>query len=382
MAKDFYGILGVSKNATEQELKKAYRKSALQSHPDKHKGDKAAEKRFQEVNEAYQTLSDPQKRAMYDQYGSVPPGGFGGGSPGGGADFGQGFDFSQFGGGFSDIFESFFGGGFNNGGNTGRSKKKGPRRGEDVEVSLRISVEEAAFGIEKDLILEAMQSCEHCESTGAEPGSSVVDCKTCQGKGEIRGVRQTILGQMMTSRVCETCQGEGRHPEKKCSKCHGAGRVRRRTEITVKIPTGIHDGATLRMSGKGEAGLYGGESGDLFLHVTIAPHKKFVRDGSDVRSEESLHVLQAILGDTIPVETLHGQVDLKIPPGTPYGRVFRLKESGIQNLGRSSRGDHFVKILISIPEKLSKKEEELYRSLAEEMKTKRKEGGFFGKLFS
>ncbi|MEK7544812.1 MAG: molecular chaperone DnaJ [Patescibacteria group bacterium] len=378
MSQDFYRVLGVSKAASEQELKKAYRKLALESHPDKHKGDKAAEKRFQEVNEAYQTLSDPKKRAMYDQYGSVPPsGGFGGG----GADFGQDFDFSQFGGGFGDIFESFFGGGFNSGGATGRRKKKGPRRGEDVEVSLRISFEEAAFGMEKDLILEAMQGCEHCTSTGAEPGSTVVDCKTCQGAGEIRGVRQTMLGQMMTSRVCETCQGEGRYPEKKCSKCHGAGRIRRRTEITLKIPAGIHDGATLRMSGKGEAGVFGGEAGDLFLHIAVAAHKKFMREGSDVHSEEHIHVLQAILGDTIPVETLHGRVDLKVPAGTPYGRVFRLKDSGIQNLGRSSRGDHFVKILISIPEKLSKKEEEFYQSLAQEVKTKKKDG-FFGKLFS
>lgn len=408
MPKNFYEILGVSKNASQDEIKKAYRKLALQYHPDKNKGDKAAEKHFREINSAYETLSDQQKRSYYDQFGAAPGAGggagggfgqgfsgFGGSGFGGGGFGGQGgsFDFGQFSSGFGDIFESFFGGAGSGTGGEGSfggtrasaKRKRGPKRGDDIETTLRISFEEAVFGTQKDLVLETMHACDYCKGTGAEPSSKIVQCSICGGRGEIQSVRQTIFGQMMTSRVCSQCHGEGKHPEKKCSKCHGVTRIRRTEHVTVKIPAGIYTGATIRVTGKGEAGEMGGVSGDLYVNIDVAPSKKFARDGSDIYTEQKIHLLQAVLGDQVSIETLYGPVQLKIPAGTQSGKVFRLKEYGVQNLNRpsSSRGDHYVKIFVEIPEKLSKKEEELYREIAKEMKIKKKDdGSFFGKLFS
>jgi molecular chaperone DnaJ len=376
---DYYKILGVSKDASEQEIKKAYRKLALEHHPDKHKGDKAHEKQFKEINEAYEVLSDKQKRASYDQFGKVPPGGFGGGgqNPFGDGFQGGNFDFSQFGG-FGDIFENFFGG---NTGGQKKSPKRGPRRGEDIETTLRISFDEAVFGTQKEIVLAKMDTCTRCKGDGAEPGSSIVDCKTCHGSGEIKSVRQTIFGQMMTSRACESCHGAGRHPEKNCTTCHGAGRVRKNDSITLKIPAGVESGSTIRVTGKGQAGTTGGEPGDLYVSLDVSSSKKFARDGYDIHTQQTIHVLQAILGDTISVETLYGPVKLKIPAGTQSGRVFRLKEYGVQILNRSSRGDHFVKITVQIPEKLSKKEQTLYEEIVKEQREKGQDKGFFGSLF-
>ena len=384
MAKDYYEILGVSKQATDQEIKKAYRKLALQYHPDKNKGNKESEAKFKEINQAYEVLSDKQKRDNYDRFGSEGPqaqgfGGFGQGF-GGGFD-GQGFDFGGFGGGFSDIFETFFGQGM---GGRATSKKRGPRPGEDIEFRMTLTFEEAAFGVEKELLVTKAVSCSKCVGTGAEPGSKVVTCQTCGGTGEIRQIKQTIFGQVATSAVCPNCQGEGQIQEKKCTECHGATRVKKEEKIKVKIPAGVDNDSTVRISGKGQAGVYNGPYGDLYVHLKVTPSKKYLRSGYDVHTEEHIHLLQAVLGDEVDVETIHGKLSLKIPAGTQSGKVFKLKEYGIPKLKAEGKGDQYVKIIVDIPTKISKKEKELYSSLAKETgvinKEKTEKEGFLSKV--
>jgi len=389
MAKDYYSVLGVSRSATDQEIKKAYRKMALKYHPDKNKGNKESEIKFKEINEAYEVLSDKQKRANYDQFGSAEPSGFGSqgfGSQGfgGGQGFQQGFDFSSFGGagGFADIFETFFGG---NRATSASGKRNGPRPGPDIEFVMQLSFEEAAFGVEKELIITKAVTCPHCNGTGAEPGSKTVTCPQCGGTGEVRSVRNTIFGQIATSRICSECYGEGRVREKKCSVCHGSTRVRKEETIKVKIPAGVDDDSTVRLSGKGEAGQFGGPYGDLYVHIRVMPSKKFARNKFDVHSEQHIHLLQAVLGSTIEVETLKGRVGLKIPAGTQSGKVFILKGYGIQKLrgGKSGNdfGDHYVKIIVDIPSRLTRKERELYNELASEAGFKEKgKDSFFGRF--
>ncbi len=367
MAKDYYEVLGVARTATDQEIKKAYRKLALEYHPDKHKGDKTAEAKFKEINQAYETLSDKQKRGQYDQFGHASSQGFGGGSAGGqgfGGGFNaNGFDFSSFSdaGGFADIFETFFGGS-----TSGQRKKNGPRQGDDLEIELTISFEEAVFGAEKELNLTKTATCSHCHGTGAEPGSKAITCPTCGGSGEIRVIRQTLFGQMATSRACNECYGEGRVHEHKCTTCHGATRVREQQKIRVKIPAGVDNDSTIRLSGMGEAGAYNGPAGDLYVHIKVSPSKKFVRNGADVHSEVHVHLLQAVLGDEISIDTLQGSVSLKIPAGSQSGKVFKLKEYGIPKLRSNGKGDHYIKVIVDIPTKLSKRERELYSELSAE----------------
>jgi molecular chaperone DnaJ len=363
MAKDYYSTLGISKTASDQEIKKAYRKMAMQYHPDKNKGNKESEAKFKEVNEAYEILSDKQKRSNYDQFGSAEtgPGGFGGyGSQG---FSGQGFDFSSFSGagGFADIFESFFGGP-----TTRTGKKRGPMPGEDIEFQLSLSFEEAVFGTEKELMVTKSMTCDNCRGTGAEPGSKSITCPECNGTGEIRSVRQTLFGQMATSRACPTCYGEGRVHEKSCSVCHGATRVRKSEKINVKIPAGVDNDSTVRLSGRGQSGTFGGAAGDLYVHIRVLPSRKFVRNNYDIHSEAHIHLLQAILGATIDVETLKGPVGLKIPAGTQSGKIFKLKEFGVEKLRGSGFGDHYVKVVVDIPSKLSRREKDLYQQLAKE----------------
>ena len=374
MAKDLYEILGVSKGADDKEIKSAYRKLALKWHPDKHKGDKESETKFKEINQAYEVLSDKQKRQQYDTIGST-------GGPGGG--FGDGgFDFSGFSGGgaggFADIFEQFFGGAA--GGGNGRGpRKQGPMRGNDIEAGISIGFEEAAFGTEKQLEITKLDVCDKCSGEGAEPGSSIVTCTTCSGSGEIRSVRNTILGQVSTSRICDRCNGVGKIPEKVCSKCEGRKRVRAKQRVKVKIPAGVDNGSTVRLSGKGEGGLNGGPYGDLYIRLSVKAHEKFVRSGADVHSEVHIHALQAILGDEVEVETVHGKEKIKIPAGTMDGKVFKIKNKGIEKLGTTGHGDHMAKIRVEIPQKLSKKEKELYAELADEAGLKiKKSSGFFG----
>lgn len=365
MAKDYYQILGVTKGANDQEIKKAYRKLALENHPDKHKGNKESEQKFKEINEAYEVLSDKQKRAQYDQFGSAGNnmGGFGGGA--GGSGFGQGgFDFNGMNdmGGFADIFETFFG----QQSGRGHRKKRGPQQGEDIEFEMHITFEEAVFGVEKDLLISKTAPCDRCKGSGAEPGSKTVTCPTCRGTGEIRAIRQTLFGQMATSQVCNQCYGEGNVQEKKCTLCDGSTRIKKNERIRVKIPAGIDNNSTIRVTGKGEAGVFGGPAGDLYVHLKVAPSKKFLRNEYDIHTETHIHLLQGVLGDEIEVETIHGKVDLKIPAGTQSGKVFRLKGYGVQKLKTEDKGDHFVKILVDVPVKLSRKERELYSQLAEE----------------
>ena len=262
----------------------------------------------------------------------------------------------------------------------GRSSKKksGTMRGSDIEANIKISFEEAVFGCEKELEITKADVCKHCEGKGAEPGSSIITCKECSGTGEIRAVRNTLLGQVTTSRVCENCMGEGRVPEKKCSVCHGTTRVRTKERVKVKIPAGVDNGSTIRLSGKGEGGVKGGPSGDLYISLMVAPSKKFVRSGQDIHSEAKIPVVQAVLGAEIETDTIYGPKKIKIPAGTEDGKVFKISGMGVEKIGGGSRGDHLVKVRIEIPTKLSKKEKELYLGLAEETGVDVKKGGLFG----
>lgn len=367
MPKDFYETLGVNRNATDEEIKRAYRKLAQKHHPDQNKGNKAGEEKFKEVNAAYETLSDKQKRQAYDQFGSS------------GAENMGGFDFSQFGGfggGFADIFESFFGG-------EGGQKRQTHSRGEDIQTDMELTFEEAAFGIEKEFRYQKVDVCEVCNGNGAKPRTKIVPCSTCGGTGEIRQVQNTVLGQMVSRRVCPKCEGEGKMPEHPCESCRGSGRKRGSIELKVKIPPGIDTGQVIRLAGKGNAGYRGGKAGDFFIRVMVLPSGRFARKGADTYSEEKIHVLQAILGSEVDIETLHGKVKLKIPSGTEPAKTFRLTGYGIPQGELTRKGDHFVKILVKMPQKLSKQEHELYLQLAKEagIKPGELEKGFFGKLF-
>lgn len=374
--KDYYKTLGVDRGASDQDIKRAYRRLAQKYHPDKNKGDKEAEKKFKDLSEAYETLSDRQKRSYYDQFGSAE------GIPGGAAGFSgfQGEGGFDFGGGFADIFESFFGGAA---GARSQGQKRGPIRGEDITAAVKIKFEESVTGTERELEIIKAETCDRCRGSGAEPGSKIITCKTCSGSGVIRQIRQTLLGQMATSRICETCEGEGSMPEQKCTVCHGTGRVRKKEKVKVKIPAGISDESTIRLREKGEAGIRGGSHGDLYLQISVEPHKDFVRSGDDIHTEEKIHLLQGVLGDEVNVKTIQGSLNLKIPPGTQSGKVFKLKSYGMQKVNSSQRGDHYIKVILDIPQKLSKKERELYKQLAEEsgvdVKGAGKEG-FFDKF--
>ncbi|MFA6917851.1 MAG: molecular chaperone DnaJ [Candidatus Gracilibacteria bacterium] len=380
--KDLYETLGVKKDASESEIKAAYRKLALQWHPDKHHGEKDVEQKFKEINMAYEVLSDKKKRQQYDTFGSSGGrGGFGGGGGQGGGFNGfdgAGFDFSGFSGGasnFADIFETFFNGGGSS--NRGRKKKTGAMRGNDIEASIKISFEEAVFGCEKELEITKPDVCKNCKGNGVEPGSSIITCPNCRGTGEIRAVRNTILGQITTSSTCDECGGEGKVPEKKCTSCHGTTRTRTKENVKVRIPAGVDNGSTIRLSGKGEGGVKNGTSGDLYITLQVTPHKKFIRDGYDIHSEVEIHLVQAVLGAEIEVETIHGKERIVVPSGTEDGKVFRLKGKGVTKIGADVKGDHLVKIRIKIPSKISKTEKELYLKLAEEAGIDVKKGGLF-----
>lgn len=364
---DYYKALGVEKNASDSEIKKAYRKLAQQHHPDTGKGD---EKKFKEVTEAYEILSDRQKRAQYDQFGSAGPG-FGGQGFGG-------FDFRNvnvdFGGGFGDIFDTFFGGGQR------ANRKKGPTKGSDIEMVIQIAFEEAIFGVTKEVEVSAYQACPNCKGIGAEPGTELKSCGDCSGTGQQIKLQRTPFGQIQTATTCQTCQGAGQIPEKKCKECKGEGRMLKTTTIKAKIPAGIHDQAVIRLAGKGEAGQMGGPQGDLFLHISVAPSKDFERIKDDIYTTRHIHVLQAIMGDEITVKTVHGDAKLIIPAGTESGSTLKLKDYGVPKVGSSAKGDHIVKIKIDIPKKLSSKEKKLYDELVRESKLNisPQSKGFFG----
>ncbi len=353
MHKDYYSLLGVPKTATEEEIKKAFRKLAHQHHPDKSGGDDA---KFKEINEAYQVLSNKDRRARYDQFGS----GFENGQAGGGQGFG-GFGGGQ--GGFNinmdDLGDLFggFGDMFGFGGGQRQSRRQS--RGADIEVRLHIAFMDAVFGAEKTVRLGKHVTCDKCSGSGAEPGSKVETCPTCNGRGQVTQVQRTIFGQMQVNAPCPSCQGEGKKISTPCTKCHGHGIVKDEVELTIKIPAGIDNGETIRLTGQGEAGPKGTPSGDLYVHVQVASDKRFMRDGSTIRSEAEISFPEAALGTSIDVETVDGPVSLKIPSGTQSGKVFMLKERGIPQLRSKGRGDHLVTISVKTPTHLSRKQKQL-----------------------
>lgn len=357
--RDYYEILGVSKSASDDEIKKAFRKLAVKYHPDKEGGD---EEKFKEANEAYEVLKDKQKRQRYDQFGHAGVGGAGGGSQGGnpfeGFDFnGQNVNFD--GGAFGDIFSQFFGG--------GGQQTYGPTKGRDVEVQVTLSFEEAIFGKEVDLSLNLDDECTHCKGTTVEPGHSMKTCETCKGAGQRVRVMNTMFGPIQQAVPCETCKGKGKIPEKVCTKCHGSGVERHEQLVKVKIPAGIDDGATIRLREHGEA-IGGGTKGDLYVHVRVKAHKKFTREGNLILSDEHISMVHAALGTEIDVETVDGVVTMKVPAGTQSGTDFKLSGHGVPHLRGDARGAHIVSVIVDIPTKLTKKQRELLEQFGEAKK--------------
>lgn len=361
MSKDYYKILGIDKSATQDEIKKAFKKLAMQHHPDRPGGD---EKKFKEINEAFQVVGDAEKRAKYDQFGAdfEQQGGFGGASW---DDFmraargGQGFGGANFGGvDFGDIFGDLFGFG-------GGQARQG--RGRDIQVDVEVTFPESAFGIEKDVSLRKQAKCDVCHGSGSEPGSKMDKCHTCHGQGQVVQQQRTFLGVMQTVATCPDCRGRGEKPSAKCKHCGGDGILAKTVSLNVKIPAGIDDGQAIRLSGHGEAAPHGGASGDLYVRAHIKPQKVFHREGFDVYTESEINFAQAVLGDKIQVPTLDGELTVVVPEGTEAGQLIRLKGRGVTYLGRSGRGDHYVKIKIRVPKKLSKKAKQILEELKNEL---------------
>lgn len=363
VAKDYYSILGVERSATAEEVKRAYRKLALQYHPDKPTGN---EEKFKEINEAYQVLSDQEKRAQYDQFGQT----FGGGGFGGA----QGFGFDPFEvfqrefTGFEDLFGNIFGAPF------GRRGARTAERGDDRATDVTISFEEMARGTTRDLTLERLQTCPRCEGKGAEPGTPIATCATCTGSGVVEQRVRTPFGVMLSRSVCPDCRGEGKRPQKLCTACNGTGRTHQRATLQVKIPPGLDDGMRIRITGEGEVGPRGGPAGDLYVTVRVKRHPVFSREGSTIRSTVAIPFATATLGGSIEVETLDGKATVDIPKGTASGTEFRLSRKGI-SLGRhgdtGTRGDHVVTMTIEVPKRLSREQEELIRRFSGEEKRRR-----------
>ena len=374
--RDYYEVLGLEKGASEDAIKKAYRKLAKKYHPDVNPGDTQAEERFKEVNEAYEVLSDADKRSRYDAYGhaGVDPNFTGGASQGFGG-------FSGFGG-FEDfdlgsIFDSFFGGGA-----TGSSRRTAARRGEDIHTTIMLSFEEAAFGCEKEISITRIEECSECSGTGAEKGTAVETCTRCSGTGQVRSTRRTPLGVISNTETCSECRGSGKTIKTPCSECHGEGNVRKSRKIKLSVPVGIDEGQTISLRNEGNSGRNGGPSGSLLVTVQIRPHPIFTRNGTSVICELPITIIQAVLGAEVEVPTLDGKVKYTIPEGTQSGTTFRLKGKGIPRLHSSSRGDQYVKVFVEIPKNLSKKQKDLLSqfgdSLADDNYEKRK--SFFDKI--
>ena len=355
--KDFYEVLGVQRSADETEIKKAYRQLAKKYHPDLNKDDPKAPEKFKEVQEAYEILSDTDKRSRYDQYGHAGVDEDAGGFGGFGGGFGRGADF----GGFEDIFDMFFGGG----GGGGR-RQNGPARGADLQYNLDITFEEAAFGTKKDLTIPRTEACSTCSGTGAKPGTAQKTCPKCNGKGTIQFSQRTPLGSFVQTQPCIECGGRGKKIEVPCTECHGQGKVRRERVISVNIPAGVDTGSTLRLSGEGEAGERGGGAGDLYVKLHVKPHKIFSRQQDDVICELPISIVQACLGDEVEVPTLDGKTKFTIPSGTQPNTVFRLKGKGIQHLNGYGRGDQHVKVKVVVPIKLTNDQKNLLKKFADE----------------
>ena len=355
--RDYYEVLGVDRSATDAEIKKAYRKLAKENHPDLNPEDKAAEARFKEINEAYEVLSDSEKKARYDQYGhaGVDP------NFGGEGGFGEGFDFGDLG----DLFGSFFGGGF--GSSRGRANPNAPQRGESIRMSVAIAFEEAAFGCEKEISVEKTETCETCHGSGSAPGTTPEICPECHGTGVVQMRRQTPMGVFATSSPCPKCGGKGKIIHQPCKDCHGSGTVRKRRTIKASIPAGIDNGQTISIRGQGNAGFNGGPAGDLLITVTVRPHELFRREGTSVLCEAPITFPQAVLGAELEIPTIDGKVKYDLPEGTQSGTTFRLKGKGIPFLNGHGRGDQYVTVYIETPRNLTKEQKEAMLHFADSL---------------
>ena len=370
--RDYYEVLGLQKGATAEDIKKAYRKLAKANHPDLHPGDKAAEERFKEINEAYEVLSDDDKRAKYDQYGHAA------------FDPSQGFDAGGFGGfgGFGDlgdIFGDIFGG-FGGFGST-RSNPNAPRRGDNIRATVNISFEEAAFGCKKDVAVGRVETCSDCKGTGCAPGTTPEVCPDCKGSGTVRTTQRTPFGMAQSTSPCQKCRGTGRIIHQPCKTCRGMGSVRRQHKISVNIPAGIDDGQAISLHGQGNDGINGGPAGDLLVGVIVRPHARFERDGNSVLLMQDISYAQAALGAEIEVPTLDGNVKLTIPEGTQPGSTFRMRGKGIPYLRGSGRGDQFVTVNVKVPKGLTGSQKELLRQFAASMGEYDGGSSGFGSIF-
>jgi len=367
--RDYYEVLGVSRNASAEEIKRAFRNLARKYHPDVNKAPNA-EARFKEINEAYEVLSDETKRRAYDRFGhdalnGAPDGGFGFGAAG----FG----------GFTDIFDAFFGGGV--GGPGGATIAE---RGDDLRIDIQLTLEEAVLGTEKTLSYARLERCEVCGGTGAEPGTKPDICPVCRGAGHVRSTRSTLLGTFQTTATCGRCRGEGRVIQSPCQQCSGSGRMRRQRERSIRVPAGVDTGTRVRLQGEGDAGIRGGEPGDLYVHVHVQPHEVFERRGNDLYCEVAISFARAALGGKVTVPTIDGTEELDIPEGTQPGTTFRLRDRGVPDVGGRGRGHQYVVVQVEVPKKLSGEQRKLLRQFAESLGERPDEAddrGLLGRLF-
>lgn len=384
--RDYYEVLGVDKNASDADIKKAFRKLARKYHPDVNPGDKDAEAKFKEINEAYDVLSNAEKRQQYDQFGHDAPnfgaggfGGFGGGGFGGSADFGD----------LGDIFNMFFGGG----GGAG-AQANSPRQGADLRYDLTLSFEDAVFGCKKTITVDRWVTCSTCGGSGAKPGTSAETCSRCHGTGRVTSMQQTPFGRMQTQTTCPECGGRGKVIKEKCPDCGGTGRKRESKTLEVNVPAGVDNGTRLRMAGEGEVGENGGPSGDLYIYIRVRPHEIFTRDDTDIYMEQKINVAQAALGDEIEVPTLEGRIKFTIPAGVQSGARFRLKGKGVKGMRSYGKGDQYVTVIVETPKNLTDEQRQLFEKLADSLdrfdgqsakgarrtEKKKEDKGFFDKM--
>jgi len=346
--RDYYEVLGIARNATGEEIKRTFRKLAFKYHPD-HNREDGTEERFKEVNEAYEVLSDPDKRAAYDRFGHDGTEGF----------FGRGFDGFNFGG-FGDIFDAFFGG-------ATTATRQAPQPGADLHYRITITLEETAFGCEKEIKILRTESCSLCQGIGCKPGSQPSRCPNCNGTGQVRRVQQSIFGRFINTTTCSQCHGEGRIITEPCPQCRGTGKEKRQRSILVNIPAGVDDGSQIRHSGEGEVGSRGGSPGNLYIILSVLPHEFFTRGDDNILYELPINFAQAALGDEVEVPTLDGRIKLNVPAGSQTGKVFRVKGKGIPHFHRSGRGDQLVTLLVVTPDSLNEKQRQLFRELADNL---------------
>ncbi|MBP3310574.1 MAG: molecular chaperone DnaJ [Ruminococcus sp.] len=371
--RDYYEVLGVTKEASEDEIKKAFKKKAREFHPDLHPDDPECEEKFKEVNEAYEVLSDPEKKQRYDQFGhaGVDP------NYGGGADMGGFGGFADMG----DILENIFGG-FGFGGGSSRSSANAPKRGSDLQQSVSISFMEACNGKKQEIKVNRMCVCDSCKGSGADSGTSAEICPDCQGRGSVKTTQRTPFGAISSTKACPHCNGKGKIIKNPCSKCHGLGRVRVQKTISIDIPAGIDDGQIIRLGGQGDCGINGGPSGDLMLSVLVKSHPLFKREGYDIHCDIPVTYMEAVLGSEITVPTIDGDVKYNISEGTQTGTVFRLKGKGVKKRNRTDRGNQYVKVYVEVPKNLSKKQKDLLKAFESSLSEKNyaKRQSFFEKL--